>query len=149
MELCAQEQCCAQNRSVLQPLVHWCSLLPTLSFLPPFQIFAIKEENNRLRQEKQVLKNKLEELKKKVLWNDPVMVTECVCGHLGLLARAQAWLERLRVNAAGHCVMIGTAPVSRQLLCQGQELWSWLWDSRHCQTLGETLLRFSSCLFEP
>ncbi|XP_015506698.1 interferon-induced 35 kDa protein isoform X1 [Parus major] len=34
------------------------------------QIFAIKEENNRLRQEKQVLKNKLEELR--VLWNDPV-----------------------------------------------------------------------------
>ncbi|XP_009094735.2 interferon-induced 35 kDa protein isoform X2 [Serinus canaria] len=38
------------------------------------QIFAIKEENNRLRQEKQVLKNKLEELKKRELWNDPVMV---------------------------------------------------------------------------
>ncbi|NWT62916.1 IN35 protein, partial [Erythrocercus mccallii] len=38
------------------------------------QIFAIKEENNRLRQEKQVLKNKLEELKKRVLWNDPVMM---------------------------------------------------------------------------
>ncbi|XP_063260020.1 interferon-induced 35 kDa protein [Prinia subflava] len=35
------------------------------------QISAIKEENNRLRQEKQVLKNKLEELKKK---NDPVMM---------------------------------------------------------------------------
>ncbi|XP_033375962.1 interferon-induced 35 kDa protein isoform X3 [Parus major] len=34
------------------------------------KIFAIKEENNRLRQEKQVLKNKLEELR--VLWNDPV-----------------------------------------------------------------------------
>ncbi|NXY39247.1 IN35 protein, partial [Pomatorhinus ruficollis] len=38
------------------------------------QIFAIKEENNRLRQEKQVLKNKLEGLKKRVLWNDPVMM---------------------------------------------------------------------------
>ncbi|CAN8202100.1 unnamed protein product [Coccothraustes coccothraustes] len=37
-------------------------------------IFAIKEENNRLRQEKQVLKNKLEELKKRELWNDPVMI---------------------------------------------------------------------------
>ncbi|XP_017597022.1 PREDICTED: interferon-induced 35 kDa protein [Corvus brachyrhynchos] len=38
------------------------------------QIFAAKEENNRLRQEKQGLKNKLEELKKRVLWNDPVMM---------------------------------------------------------------------------
>ncbi|XP_066192879.1 interferon-induced 35 kDa protein [Sylvia atricapilla] len=38
------------------------------------QIFAIKEENNKLRQQKQVLKNKLEELKKRVLWNDPVMM---------------------------------------------------------------------------
>ncbi|XP_058279661.1 interferon-induced 35 kDa protein [Hirundo rustica] len=38
------------------------------------QIFALKEENNRLWQEKQVLKNKLEELKKRVLWNDPLMV---------------------------------------------------------------------------
>ncbi|XP_066061065.1 interferon-induced 35 kDa protein isoform X1 [Chamaea fasciata] len=38
------------------------------------QIFAIKEENNRLKQEKQVLKNKLEELKKRVFWNDPVMM---------------------------------------------------------------------------
>lgn len=45
-------------------------------------------------------------------------------------------------------VMTGTAPASRQLLCQGQELWAWLWDSRHSQTLGETLLRFSRCLFE-
>ncbi|XP_066061066.1 interferon-induced 35 kDa protein isoform X2 [Chamaea fasciata] len=38
------------------------------------KIFAIKEENNRLKQEKQVLKNKLEELKKRVFWNDPVMM---------------------------------------------------------------------------
>ncbi|TRZ15639.1 hypothetical protein HGM15179_011404 [Zosterops borbonicus] len=38
------------------------------------QIFAIKEENNRLRQEKQVLKNKVEELKKRVLGNDTVMM---------------------------------------------------------------------------
>lgn len=98
MELCAQEQCCAQNRSVLQPLVHWCSLLPTLSFLPPFQIFAIKEENNRLRQEKQVLKNKLEELKKRVLWNDPVMVTECVWA-LGSAGKGAS----LAGEAAGEC----------------------------------------------
>lgn len=75
-ELCAQEQCCAQNRSVLQPLV---LVFPTsYPFLPSLQIFAIKEENNRLRQEKQVLKNKLEELKKRAIWNDPVRVTECV-----------------------------------------------------------------------
>lgn len=72
-----------------------------------------------------------------------------MCGHLGLLARAQAWLEKLQVNAAGHCVMTGTAPASRWLLCQGQELWSWLWDSRHSQTLGKALLGFSICLFEP
>lgn len=39
------------------------------------QIFAIKEENNRLRQEKQILKNKLEELKKKVLQNNPMMMS--------------------------------------------------------------------------
>ncbi|XP_030822152.1 interferon-induced 35 kDa protein [Camarhynchus parvulus] len=38
------------------------------------QIFAIREENSRLRMEKQVLKDKLEELKKRVLWNDPVMI---------------------------------------------------------------------------
>ncbi|XP_030112238.4 interferon-induced 35 kDa protein [Taeniopygia guttata] len=38
------------------------------------QIFAIKEENNRLRQEKEVLNNKLEELKKRAFWNDPVMM---------------------------------------------------------------------------
>lgn len=36
LELCAQEQCCAQNRNVLQPFVSWCSLLPTLSFLLSF-----------------------------------------------------------------------------------------------------------------
>ncbi|KAI1230268.1 hypothetical protein IHE44_0010233 [Lamprotornis superbus] len=38
------------------------------------QIFAIKEDNNRLRQEKQVLENKLDELKKRVLWNNPMMM---------------------------------------------------------------------------
>uniref|UniRef100_A0A8C5TNS2 Interferon induced protein 35 n=1 Tax=Malurus cyaneus samueli TaxID=2593467 RepID=A0A8C5TNS2_9PASS len=38
------------------------------------QIFAAKDENNRLRQEKQFLKNKVDELKKRVLWNDPVMM---------------------------------------------------------------------------
>ncbi|KAM7030019.1 interferon-induced 35 kDa protein [Acridotheres tristis] len=38
------------------------------------QIFAIKEENNRLRLEKQVLENKLDELKKRVLWNNPMMM---------------------------------------------------------------------------
>ncbi|XP_036254951.1 interferon-induced 35 kDa protein [Molothrus ater] len=38
------------------------------------QVFAIKEENTRLKMEKQVLKNKLEELKKRVLWNDPAMI---------------------------------------------------------------------------
>uniref|UniRef100_A0A8C3R0P6 Interferon induced protein 35 n=1 Tax=Cyanoderma ruficeps TaxID=181631 RepID=A0A8C3R0P6_9PASS len=35
---------------------------------------AHQEENNGLRQEKQALKNKLEELKKRVLWNDPEMM---------------------------------------------------------------------------
>uniref|UniRef100_A0A8C5NN04 Interferon induced protein 35 n=1 Tax=Junco hyemalis TaxID=40217 RepID=A0A8C5NN04_JUNHY len=38
------------------------------------QIFTIKEENNRLRLEKQILNNKLEELKKRVFWNDPVQI---------------------------------------------------------------------------
>lgn len=94
MELCAQEQYCARNRSVLQPLVSWCSLLPTLSF----QIFAIKEENNRLRQEKQVLKNKVEELKKRILGNDPVMVTECVWA-LGSVGKGTS----LAGEAAGEC----------------------------------------------
>ncbi|XP_032934622.1 interferon-induced 35 kDa protein [Catharus ustulatus] len=39
------------------------------------QIFTIKEENNRLMQEKQILKNKLEELKNKALWNNPMMMS--------------------------------------------------------------------------
>ncbi|XP_056368040.1 interferon-induced 35 kDa protein [Oenanthe melanoleuca] len=38
------------------------------------QIFTMKEENNRLRQEKQILENKLEELKKRVLWNNSMMM---------------------------------------------------------------------------
>ncbi|XP_062363931.1 interferon-induced 35 kDa protein [Cinclus cinclus] len=38
------------------------------------QIFTIKEENNILRQEKQILENKLEELKKRVLRNNPMMM---------------------------------------------------------------------------
>ncbi|XP_010166095.1 interferon-induced 35 kDa protein, partial [Antrostomus carolinensis] len=37
-------------------------------------IFLAKEEQNRLRQEKQVLKKKLEEVRKKVVWEDPVMM---------------------------------------------------------------------------
>uniref|UniRef100_A0A803W3G6 RING-type E3 ubiquitin transferase n=1 Tax=Ficedula albicollis TaxID=59894 RepID=A0A803W3G6_FICAL len=38
------------------------------------QLFTIKEENNRLMQEKQILENKLEELKKRVLWNNSMMM---------------------------------------------------------------------------
>ncbi|XP_021388516.2 interferon-induced 35 kDa protein [Lonchura striata] len=38
------------------------------------QISAIKEENNKLKQEKEILNNKLEELKKRAFWNDPVMM---------------------------------------------------------------------------
>lgn len=92
---------CAQNRSVLQPLV--VLVFPTShslpsSFLSALQIFAIKEENNRLRQEKQVLKNKLEELKKRELWNDPVMVTECVWA-LGSAGKG----TNLAGEAAGKC----------------------------------------------
>lgn len=94
MELCAQEQCCAQNESVLQPLVSWRSLLPILSF----QISAIKEENNQLRQEKQVLENKLEELKKRVPWNNPGKVTECVWA-LGSAGKGTS----LAGGAAGEC----------------------------------------------
>ncbi|XP_029879390.1 interferon-induced 35 kDa protein isoform X1 [Aquila chrysaetos chrysaetos] len=37
-------------------------------------IFLAKDEMNRLRQEKQVLKKELEEVKKRVLWEDPVMM---------------------------------------------------------------------------
>lgn len=115
--MCAQEQCYAQNRSVLQPLVSWYSLPPTLlSFLPSFQIFAIKEENNRLRQEKQILKNKLEELKKKVLQNNPMMVTECAWALESAGEGTSLAGEKLQMNAAGHCVMTGAAPASRWLL---------------------------------
>ncbi|XP_014740910.1 PREDICTED: interferon-induced 35 kDa protein [Sturnus vulgaris] len=38
------------------------------------QIFAIKEENNRLRLEKQDLEKNLDELKERVLWNNPMMM---------------------------------------------------------------------------
>ncbi|XP_009976067.1 PREDICTED: interferon-induced 35 kDa protein, partial [Tauraco erythrolophus] len=37
-------------------------------------IILAKEEKNKLRQEKQVLKQKLEEVRKRVLWEDPVMM---------------------------------------------------------------------------
>ncbi|XP_008934219.1 PREDICTED: interferon-induced 35 kDa protein, partial [Merops nubicus] len=37
-------------------------------------IFLAKEEENRLRQEKQVLKKKLEEVRMRVLWEDPAMM---------------------------------------------------------------------------
>ncbi|KAM9254912.1 interferon-induced 35 kDa protein [Cariama cristata] len=37
-------------------------------------VFSAKEERNRLRQEKQVLENKLEEVRKRVLWEDPAMM---------------------------------------------------------------------------
>lgn len=115
--VCAQEQCYGQNRSVLQPLVlSWCSLLPTPSFLPSFQIFTIKEENNRLRQEKQILKNKLEELKNKALWNNPMMVTECAWALESAGKGTSLAGEKLQLSAAGHCVMTGTAPASRWLL---------------------------------
>lgn len=88
--LCSEQKCTAAPCALVFPTTH--------SFLPPFQIFAIKEENNRLRQEKQVLKNKLEELKKKVLWNDPVMVTECVWA-LGSAGKGAS----LAGEAAGEC----------------------------------------------
>lgn len=39
-------------------------------------IFLAKEENNRLRQEKQLLKKQLEEVGKRVAWEDPMMVTQ-------------------------------------------------------------------------
>jgi len=39
-------------------------------------VFLAEEEKNRLRQEKQALKKQLEEVKKRILWEDPVMVTE-------------------------------------------------------------------------
>ncbi|KAF4787455.1 Interferon-induced 35 kDa protein [Turdus rufiventris] len=55
------------------------------------KIFAIKEENNRLRQEKQILKNKLEELKKKVLQNNPMMM-------LSSLPEKQVIFKGLTVN---------------------------------------------------
>lgn len=47
-------------------------------------ILLAKEENSHLRQEKQMLKKKLEEVRKRVVWEDLVTVTEC--GHAGLVA---------------------------------------------------------------
>ncbi|XP_075299804.1 interferon-induced 35 kDa protein isoform X2 [Opisthocomus hoazin] len=37
-------------------------------------VFLAEEEKNRLRQEKQALKKQLEEVKKRILWEDPVMM---------------------------------------------------------------------------
>ena len=86
-----------KTESVLQPLASWC--FPYCPLFLSFQVdvFLAKEENNRLRQEKQVLKKKLEEVRKRVLCEDAVMVT--VCGHLGLLARGVS----LAGEAAGKC----------------------------------------------
>lgn len=67
-----------ETESVLQPLAAW--WFPYCPLLLSFQvgIFLAKDEMNRLRQEKQLLKKELEEVRKRVLWEDPVMVTECV-----------------------------------------------------------------------
>lgn len=91
----------------MQPLVSW--WFPYCPLFLSFQvgILLAKEENNSLRQEKQMLKKKLEEVRKRVVWEDLVTVTEC--GHAGLVARA--WLEGLQANAAGHCTTTGTAPL--------------------------------------
>lgn len=93
--------CVPKNSAVLTTEVYCspsCPGLPCFPLFPSFQIFAIKEENNRLRQEKQVLKNKLEELKKRVLWNDPVRVTQCVWA-LGSAGKGTS----LSGEAAGEC----------------------------------------------
>lgn len=88
--LCSEQKCTAAPRVLVFPTSY--------PFLPSLQIFAIKEENNRLRQEKQVLKNKLEELKKRAVWNDPVRVTESVWA-LGSAGKGTS----LAGEAAGEC----------------------------------------------
>ncbi|XP_041319001.1 interferon-induced 35 kDa protein isoform X2 [Pyrgilauda ruficollis] len=74
------------------------------------QISAIKEENNRLRQEKHVLKNKLEELKKKVLWNDPVMILSALPEKKmifkGLTANKED-MNKLMLTPLIHCPLPG------------------------------------------
>lgn len=64
--------------SMLQPLTSW--WFPYCPLFLSFQtgIFLAKEEKNRLMQEKEVLKKKLKEVRKRVCWEDPVMVTERV-----------------------------------------------------------------------
>ncbi|XP_041282312.1 interferon-induced 35 kDa protein isoform X2 [Onychostruthus taczanowskii] len=74
------------------------------------QISAIKEENNRLRQEKHALKNKLEELKKKVLWNDPVMILSALPEKKmifkGLTANKED-MNKLMLTPLIHCPLPG------------------------------------------
>jgi len=41
-------------------------------------ISIAQDEKSRLTQEKQMLENKLEEMRKRILWEDPMMVTEHV-----------------------------------------------------------------------
>lgn len=77
MELCPRALLCLKQRVCCSLAAWW---FPYCHLLLSFQvgIFLAKDEMNRLRQEKQVLKKELEEVKKRVLWEDPVMVTECV-----------------------------------------------------------------------
>ncbi|XP_038019159.1 interferon-induced 35 kDa protein-like [Motacilla alba alba] len=74
------------------------------------QIFAIKEENNRLRQEKQALKNKLEELKKRAHWNDPVMILSALPEKKmifkGLTANKED-MNKLMLTPLIHCPLPG------------------------------------------
>uniref|UniRef100_A0A8C3UQM2 Interferon induced protein 35 n=1 Tax=Catharus ustulatus TaxID=91951 RepID=A0A8C3UQM2_CATUS len=71
-------ECVPKNSAMVRRVVYCSPLYPGVPYfplLPSFQIFTIKEENNRLMQEKQILKNKLEELKNKALWNNPMMMS--------------------------------------------------------------------------
>lgn len=56
-----------------------------------------------------MLEKKLEEVRKRVLWEDPAMVTVCV-GTWVCWQGVRARPGSLRANAAGHCVTPGTGP---------------------------------------